>query len=285
MIVETIELQEGLSNATLTAYIQEQYDYNAFHKKPAIIICPGGAYLGYTEKETEPVALRFLAEGFNAFVLRYSIGAMARFPAPLIDTAKAVMLIRENAGKWNIHPDRIYLCGFSAGGHVAATYAATWHERYLSEALNVSNETIKPNGLILGYPILDMCRFAERNIEKNKDMQPLVEMMLGSVFGSPNPDNELNDEWNCLNRITSHMPKTFLWMTAEDSLIDVNESLDFVKALTSNGVPCEFHYFEKGKHGMSLWAQSEGFDGTTKKDSLHDWFNLAVKWLNGFDRG
>lgn len=286
MIAETIELQEGLSEATLTAYIQEQYDNNAtFHKNPAIIICPGGAYLGYTEKEAEPVALRFLLEGFNAFVLRYSVGAMARFPAPLIDTARAVMLIRENTGKWNIDSDRIYLCGFSAGGHVAATYAATWHEGYLSEALNASNESIRPNGLILGYPILDILRFAERNMEKNREIKPLLEMMLSSVFGSPKPDIKLTDKWNCLNRITSYMPMTFMWMTAEDELVDAVEGLDFIKALTSNGVPCEFHYFEKGRHGMSLWAQSEGAVGTNKTDSIHDWFYLAVKWLKGFDRG
>ena len=174
MMIETIELQEGFSDVTLTAYIQDLYDPNeAYAEKPAMIICPGGAYLGYTEKEAEPVALRFLAEGFNSFVLRYSVGAgRAKLPAPFIDAAKAVMLVRQNARKWNIDPDRICLCGFSAGGHVAATFAATWHEQYLAEALNAQNELFKPNALILGYPILDIYRFAVRNLERKKEMQP-----------------------------------------------------------------------------------------------------------------
>jgi acetyl esterase/lipase len=282
VIVETIELQEGVSNASLTAYIQDQYDNAALAEKPAMIICPGGAYLGYTEKEAEPVALRFLAEGFNSFVLRYSVGAgMAMLPAPFIDAAKAVMLIRKNAGQWNIHPDRICLCGFSAGGHVAAAFSATWHEKYLADALNAENVLFKPNALILGYPILDIYRFAVRNLERKKEMEPLLEMMLGAAFGCSGPDKELMDEWNCLNRITSHMPRTFLWMTSEDGLVDVDEGLDLVKALISAGVPYEYHVFQKGTHGMSLWNKSAGYGDSIqgKSDSLHEWFKMALRWL------
>ncbi|HHW00126.1 MAG TPA: alpha/beta hydrolase [Clostridiaceae bacterium] len=290
MIVETIGLQEGVSNATLTAYIQDLYDNDsALGEKPAVIICPGGAYLGYTEKEAEPVALRFLAEGFNSFVLRYSVGAgMAKFPAPFIDAAKAVMLIRENARKWNIHPDRICLCGFSVGGHVAATFAATWHEKYLADALNAENVLFKPNALILGYPILDIYRFALRNMERKKEMQPLLEMMLGAVFGCSAPDKDIMDEWNCINRITSHMPKTFLWMTAGDGLVDVDEGLDMVKALAAAGVSYEFHIFQKGVHGMSLWNQPKRHGESLWKESggLHEWFKLSIQWLldNGYRR-
>jgi acetyl esterase/lipase len=284
MIVETIELQEGLSNATLTAYIQDLHESDAaFAGKPAMIICPGGAYLGYTEKETEPVALRFLAEGFNSFVLRYSIGAGAAcFPAPFIDTARAVMIVRENAGKWNIHPDRICLCGFSVGAHVAATFAATWHEKYLSDALNANNERFRPNALILGYPVLDINRFAVRNLERNKEMQPLLEMMLGAVFGCIRPDRALLDQWNCLKRITSYIPPTFLWMAAEDKLVDVEEGLDLVKALISAGVSYELHVFQKGVHGMALGNQPavHGSSALEKYDNVHDWVKLALKWLN-----
>ncbi len=285
LILETIQLLEGLSDATLTAYIQDVHHNNeASIQKPAMIICPGGAYLGYTEKEAEPVALRFLSEGFNSFVLRYSVGAgMARLPAPFIDAAKAVMLVRQNAGKWNILPDRIYLCGFSAGGHVAATFSATWHEKYLAEALNAENELFRPNGLILGYPILDIYRFAVRNMERKKEMQPLLEMMLGAVFGCSTPDKDLIDEWNCLNRITSHMPPTFLWMTLEDGLVDVDEGLDMVKALASAGVPYEFHVFQKGAHGMSLWDRSTGYGKSAWEGfvTTHEWMRLVLQWLRG----
>jgi acetyl esterase/lipase len=286
VIVKTIELQEGVSNATLTTYIQDLHDHHeAMTEKPAMIICPGGAYLGYTEKEAEPVALRFLAEGFNAFVLRYSVGAgIAQLPVPFIDTAKAVMLIRKNAKKWNIHPDRICLCGFSIGGHVAATFSATWHEKYLAEALNADNELFKPNALILGYPILDVYQFAVRNLKRKKEMQPLLEMMLSVAFGYSKPDKDRMDEWNCLKRITTYMPRTFLWMTSEDSLVDVEDGLDLVKALISAGVSYEFHVFQKGTHGMALGNPSVG-DGESAWErcgNQYEWVKLALHWLKGF---
>ena len=76
MIIEIIPMLEGVSNATLTAYIQEFTMENQFlENRPAVVICPGGAYLGITDKETEPVALRFLSAGYQAFVMKYSIGS------------------------------------------------------------------------------------------------------------------------------------------------------------------------------------------------------------------
>ncbi len=112
-------------DTTLTAYLQDiPFVDEASVNRPAVILCPGGAFLGYTEKEVEPVVLRFLSEGYQTFVLKYSIGDAARFPAPFFDAAKAVMLVREHAEHFGIHPDHISLCGLSTGAHVAAALGA-----------------------------------------------------------------------------------------------------------------------------------------------------------------
>lgn len=283
MNIEVIHMQEGVSNATLTAYIQDStVDYKFLGERPAIIICPGGAYIGITEKETEPVALRFLVAGYQAFVLKYSIGAnIARFPAPFIDAAKAIMYVRENSRRWCVNPDKISLCGFSTGGQVAATLAATWQEDYLSKALNADNQLFKPNALILGYPLLDLHQFKIKKQEKNPEMQPLLEMIFSSAYGTLNPSKLQMDEWNCKNRITSHMPPTFLWMTSEDALVDVEEGLDFIKVIAANNIPFEYHIFEKGAHGLSLGDQTVGYSEADirKNGNAHKWVDLALNWL------
>lgn len=283
MFTEVIQLFEGVSNATLTAYIQAStLDNKFFGNRPAVIICPGGAYIGITEKEAEPVAFKFLSAGYHAFVLKYSIGAdMAGLPAPFIDAAKAVMIVRENAERWCVNPDKISLCGFSTGGHVAATFAATWQEDYLTKALNADNQLFKPYALVLSYPLLDMYRFKVRNLEKAPDMQPLLEMIFSAAYGTLNPDKVLMDKWSCINRITPHMPPTFLWMTSEDALVDVEEGLDFIKALIANKVPYEFHVFEKGAHGLSLGERTVGYSESDMKKhgNAHKWVDMALNWM------
>ncbi|MHB8129240.1 MAG: alpha/beta hydrolase [Mobilitalea sp.] len=282
MIIEVIHMQDGVSNATLTAYIQDSPTEVFPESRPAIIICPGGAYIGITEKETEPVAIRFLAAGYQAFVLRYSIGAeLARFPAPFIDAAKAVMIVRENARRWCVNPDKICLCGFSTGGQVAAILAATWQEDYLANALKADNQLFKPNALLLGYPLLDMYQFNLKNLDKSPEMNNLLEMIYSTAYGSLNPSKQLMEEWNCKNRITSYMSPTYLWRTAEDAFVDVQDSLDFIRALSVNNIPYEFHFFEKGAHGLSLGDQTVGYSEADmrKHGNVHKWVELGLNWL------
>ena len=282
MIIKEIKLQEGLSETSLTAYLQDA----VFHQQnlggmPAVIVCPGGAYLGYTEKEAEPVALKFLSEGFQVFVLRYSIGDTARFPAPFLDVAKAVMLVREHAKQWNIHPDQITLCGFSTGAQVAAALGAMWQETYLSQALNADKNQFKPNALILGYPVLDLELFSELNRDKSQEMNTVLEMMFQCIYGTATPTKVEIMEWDLRSRINSTFPPTFMWTTAEDSLIDVEQYLDFIKEFSSHNIRYEFHIFEKGSHGSSMGNRMTGFskEEIVKLGNTPKWVQLAMQWL------
>ncbi len=284
MIYEVIPLREGITDATLTSYVPEPVEGPAeLRERPAVIICPGGAYMGITEKEAEPVAIRFLAEGFCAFVLRYSVGTgMARFPSPFIDAATAVMLVRENAGRWGIHPDKICIGGFSTGGHVAAVLAATWQEEYLSKALKKDSAWFKPNALLLGYPLLDLGRFLLNHRGNTTELNTLITMMLQIILGSDHPETVSLEEWNVANRVTSHMPPTFLWITSEDQLVSAEDYMNFIRTLSDKQIPYEFHVFEKGPHGISLGDRIVGYydEALRRLGNTPGWTELFSSWIS-----
>ena len=140
MTVETINFSLSVS---LTAYIPDISDEMSNMKiKPAVIVIPGGSYRFCSDREAEPVALAYTAKGFNAFVLRYSLNEDAAFPTPLNDAEKALQTVIDNAEKWHTDTQKIAVCGFSAGGHLAAALCTMG--------------CVKPSACILGYPcILD----------------------------------------------------------------------------------------------------------------------------------
>lgn len=138
MFIEKINLTDD-PEVTLTAYVCEpSKEMMHWAVRPAMLVIPGGAYKMCSDREAEPIALEYIAKGFNAFVLRYSLNEKAAFPKPLEDAAKALKLIRANAEKWYIDPNKVAVIGFSAGGHLAA-------------ALSTMNDE-KPNACVLGYP-------------------------------------------------------------------------------------------------------------------------------------
>ncbi len=283
MIYATIPLQEGITKATITIYVPEScYGNENRGGRPAVILCPGGAYMGITEKEAEPVALRFLSEGFCAFVLRYSIGAeLARFPSPFIDAAAAVRMVRENAEHWGIHPDKIGICGFSTGGQVATVLAATWREDYFVRALMRDSIWYRPNALLLGYPLLDFDRFLLRNQGKSPEQDTLLQMLTQTTLGTAQPEKSMLEEWNVANRVSPDMPPTFLWTTAEDQLISPEDYEDFLRALTKHCIPHEFHVFEKGSHGVSLGDRTVGYSDEEIKGlgNTPEWAERAIHWV------
>ncbi len=142
MITETISLQTN-PNVTLTTYLLDASgEMPNASVRPAVLVFPGGGYRMCSDREAEPIAMAFLAQGYHAFILRYSLNENAPFPKPLQDAEEALELIRSKAEEWGVSQDKIAACGFSAGGHLAA-------------ALGTMGR-VRPNALILGYPcILD----------------------------------------------------------------------------------------------------------------------------------
>ncbi len=226
-------------NVTLTTYLLDASPELAnTHPRPAVLICPGGGYFMCSDREAEPIAMAFLAEGYQAFVLRYSIQENAAFPRPLNDAEEALELIRSHAEEWDVDVNKIAACGFSAGGHLAA-------------ALGTMGR-IRPNALILGYPcILDT---------------------ISPLLAAPIPSLE--------KQVDAQTPPSFIFSTANDSVVPVEHSLQFAVALDKAQIPFELHIFQDGAHGLSL-AKPHTTNGERKMLSpdVAQWMPLCIAWL------
>ena len=107
--------------------------------RPAVLIIPGGGYEHVSVREGEPVALRFLAQGYHAFVLEYSVEAAACDKHPLEELARTVLMVRQNAEKWLVDPQKVVVIGFSAGGHLAASLGVHWDDPEILARCGVSD--------------------------------------------------------------------------------------------------------------------------------------------------
>ena len=62
------------STATFVGYcLDNSSEIDPNRKRPSVLVIPGGGYEMTSDREAEPIAMQFLAAGFNAFVLRYSV--------------------------------------------------------------------------------------------------------------------------------------------------------------------------------------------------------------------
>lgn len=230
----------------------------------AVLICPGGAYAFTSEREAEPIALQFNAAGFHAFVLYYSV-APRKHPQPLLDVSRAMCIIRENVRDWHIDPDKIAVCGFSAGGHLAASLGVHWAKPYISETKGITAGLNKPNALILGYPVITTGQFAHKGS---------VENLLGYDATS-----SLLKEMSLELQVNEQMPPTFIWHTHDDDAVPVENSMLFVQAMRAKNIPFEFHVFSKGPHGLSLANEETAAEGMGVYPHVANWMNLCIEWL------
>lgn len=250
----------------LDMYIIERQDKIAVKRRPAIIICPGGGYEFCSVREAEPVAMRFAAYGITAFVLRYSC-VNKRFPTALLEAAQAMAYVRKNAEEFFIDPDKIMICGFSAGGHLAASLAVHWNKPFVSEALGENSELYRPNGAVLCYPVITAG-------EKRHDGS--IVNIAGAEY-SP----EIMKLISLEEHVSTDTPPTFLWHTANDDSVPVENTLLFASALAANKIPFACHIFEKGVHGLSLCDDTTaGFEGHLNPDCAQ-WFKMAADWVKG----
>lgn len=151
----------------LDVYCPEVYpEIDPDIQRPAVVICPGGAYRYLSPREAEPVALVFAAMGFNAFVAGYRVAPHC-YPRPQQDAAAAVAWVRAHAGETHTHPDKIAIMGFSAGGHCAASLGVWWPRADLWAELGLTPEQVKPNALVLSYPVITGGEKAHRGSFEN----------------------------------------------------------------------------------------------------------------------
>ena len=222
--------------------------------RPAVLVCPGGGYVYCSPREAEPVALSYAARGFHAFVLRYSVSKDAAGFTPLEEVDWAVGYIREHAAQWHIDPEKIAVCGFSAGGHLA-----------LASGVLAKN---RPNAMILGYPAT-----SAPNI-------PGGDFLLKILEGRDDVTDADAEKYDLIQKVTADTPPMFLAATAEDFLTAFC-SLPLVNAYARLGKPCEVHIFQYGPHGYSL-ANEVTADGSQAmlEPAFAQWQELSVQWLH-----
>lgn len=295
MIFKTIQLYEDRTDVILTTYVlDDSPEMLNGKKRPAVLVCPGGAYLGCSDREAEPVALRFAAMGYHAFVLRYSTYFEGKFgenpfggempvnpksvhPAPMRDIGKAFLTIREHADAWLVDMDKVVICGFSAGGHNCAMYATHWHRPILTEHFGVDAAQLQPAAAIIGYPIGDY------HIMFGEIADPMAQAISNAAsiafLGTTSPSKALLDAVSPVLHITQETPPMFIWTTAADELIPVENSTSLATALARQGVPFEAHIFEEGLHGLSLADQTTAGGVINVEPDAAKWIGLAEAWL------
>lgn len=221
--------------------------------RPLVLVVPGGGYEHVSQRESDPVALRFLAAGYHAAVLRYSVEDGARDYRPLSELSESLALLRARAEEWGIRPHQIAVCGFSAGGHLALSSAVL-------DLPGCPANQQRPDALILSYPVVTAGPYAHRG---------------SFVRLSGTEDLEAHRAFGLEDKITPAVPPVFVWHTMEDATVPVENTLMLVSALHRAGVPCEAHLFPRGKHGLSVCTAEVG----NEMPHPGRWFELAAEWL------
>lgn len=260
MINERYKISEGDYHAKLTTYIIEN-TVEPDLLRPLVLICPGGGYAMTSPKEGEPVALQMNSFGIHACILKYSCNP-AEFPTALHQVAKSVKLIRENAAKWHVDPEKIVVLGFSAGGHLTASFGVFWNKEFVLRELGVTKEEIKPNALVLCYPVITSGEFAHKGSFEN-------------LLGDRCKDKNWRELVSLEKQVDESMPKSFIWHTYEDEGVPVENSLLLANAMKKANVPFALHIFEKGMHGLSLGNKETG----TIVEEVQPWIKLAGDWI------
>ena len=224
--------------ASMTCYLPSNFEeFSTNRKRPAVIVCPGGGYGMRSSREGEPISLQYVAQDMASFVVHYSVGKDAGFPRCVLEALTAVKTVRENAEEWNIDPDQIAILGFSAGGHLAASAGAFWNADFATDVFG-DNRLCKPNAAVLCYPVITSGPLANRGSFNN---------LIGA-----DASQELLDLVSIEKQVTENYPPTFLWHTASDGAVPVENSIMMANALATVKVPFELHVYPTGVHGLAL---------------------------------
>jgi acetyl esterase/lipase len=276
MITEVLPLSPD-GRVTLTTYLHAPSpELPLWERRPAVVVFPGGGYNFLSDREAEPIALAFLAQGFHTFVLRYSVAEHAAFPNSLCDASRALALIRARAAEWGVEPGKIAVCGFSAGGHLAASLGTLWNDPEIVAQSGVTDGTNRPNALVLAYPVITAGPYTHEGIAQGPFAHP------GSIqtLCAGRRREELDPRLSCELNVGPHTPPAFLFHTVADELVPVQNALLFANALAKAAVPFELHIWPSGPHGLALSNRLTGMGEDIMIDpDVEQWFGLCVKWL------
>lgn len=270
MIVKNIELKnyfdflgEDDRNPSVDVYLPYDSLDREDYKRPCLVICPGGGYAFCSPREAEPIALKFLPEGFNVFVLWYSV-APHKFPTQIREVAALMELIHNNAKEWNCDTDKISIMGFSAGAHLAGHYSTMFDCEEVRELFPSSKA---PKASILCYPVI--------SAKEGKCHVGSFENLVGHY---PLNDEEMK-KFSLEYCVKDNTPPAFLWHTATDTCVPVYSSLAYANALSEHNISFELRIFPEGQHGVATCDSQTLDDYKRSYDYDKVWFKEASDWL------
>jgi acetyl esterase/lipase len=244
------------SNGLAVPRIEEYPHAGTGAARPAVLVLPGGGYHGRADHEGRAIAEAFQERGFHAFVLHYRV-APNRYPESYLDTVAAMQHLRANAAAYNLRPDAIAICGFSAGGHLAGSLGVFADKAYPGVPDGTDLADSRPDAMILCYPVISFGTYGHLGSAEN---------LLGK-----NPPDSLRATLSLETQVSAATPPTFLWHTSDDGAVPVENSLLLADALRKNAVPFELHVFPKGAHGLGL---------APGQPRIAQWPDLAAAWLS-----
>ena len=254
---EVIYLRPGESDGTLTTYISEGETVDKMPPRPAIVICPGGGYRFTSDREAEPVAMRFLAAGFQAFILRYSVKEKALFPRPLVEASRAIVHVRENAEAYHVDPSRVFIKG---------SLGTMWHEEFAKASPDMAPGANRPTGMILSYPVISAGEFTHKG-------------SFAEILGENVDNEEARRAYSLELHVDENTVPTYIWHTCTDGTVPVENTLLFMSALAKSKVRFEAHIFPEGRHGSSL-ANDQTCSGIPELiiPEAMQWIDEAIDW-------
>ncbi|WP_099205977.1 alpha/beta hydrolase [Scatolibacter rhodanostii] len=251
--------------AYVDAYLHEPMLEMETHRAefPAVVICPGGGYMFLSKREADPVALRYFAAGYNVFILYYSILDHAKNFRPLKELSETFIRIRENAKEWHTDANKIAVCGFSAGGHLAASLGTLWNHKELLKSYDNQEGKNRPNAMILCYPVI--------TADPAFCHQGSIETISGCQLGEDGANF-----FSLENHVSADTPPAFLWHTVEDDCVPIENSIRMVSALQKQKVSYECHFFPHDGHGTSVCTEEVG----SYNPYNARWMDLSIEWLH-----
>ena len=208
--------------------------------------------------------MRFSFDSFSE-ILYYSC-TPAKYPVALTEAASCFRMIRKNASKWRVDKNAVLIMGFSAGGHLAASYACYWNDPKIAELIGLkeTSEPLRPNGQILCYPVISSGKYAHT----------------GSIDNLCGDNKALRRKMSLEKAVNSDTPPAFIWHTYLDNTVPVDNSLLYLSALREKNIPAELHIYSQGWHGLSLANElSLSRYGNEDYPSVSTWIGLCTTWL------
>ena len=271
MLYEKITLAP--TEATLTTYCYTSTKELKLSPRRAMIVCPGGGYSALSDRESEPIVAQYLAAGFATFLLTYSIKEKAANFTPLKEAALAIKYVREHADAYNVDPDYVFISGFSAGGHLAASAGILWDHPAIREAIgDAPQELVRPTAMVLSYPVITTGPFTHLHTSQRLCGKPLAE--------EKNYTDEEAAPFSLELHVRENTPPAFIWHTVADQAVPVQNSLLLASAYAAAKRPFELHVFPEGRHGLAL-CNDQTASGNEKNLVPHNeiWMPLSIKWL------